>query len=291
MAGFGAPGLRLALLAAAATMLTVALAPAEPAAARWQPGPTTAPWQWQLQGQIDTSFAAPVYEVDGFDVGRDVIRRLHARGRKVICYLDIGAWENYRPDAGRYPRALLGRKYFGFPDERWLDIRKIRQLAPILKRRFNICKRKGFDAVEPDNLAGWENRTGFPLTRADQLRFNRWVADRVHARGMSVALKNDGRQVRQLVGDFDFAVVEQCFQYRECGQYRPFIEAGKAVFEAEYEIAPARFCPRARNLRFSAIRKGYDLFARPWRPCSAARQQSQRSGDSESIGPPGGLLW
>lgn len=271
--------------------MVVALALAGPAAARWQPQPTTAPWQWQLQGRIDTSLAAPVYEIDGFDVGGDVVRRLRARGRKVICYLDIGAWESYRPDADRYPRSLLGRKYFGFPDERWLDIRQIRLLAPILKRRFDICERKGFDAVEPDNLAGWENRTGFPLTGADQLRFNRWVADRVHARGMSVALKNDGRQARQLVASFDFAVVEQCFQYDECGQYLPFIKAGKAVFEAEYEIAPARFCPRARDLRFSAIRKGYDLYARPWRPCSPASQQRQRSGRSKSSGPPGGVRW
>jgi hypothetical protein len=84
---------------------------------------------------------------------------------------------------------------------------------------------------------------------------------------MAVALKNDGRQVRQLLGAFDFAVVEQCFQYRECGYYRPFVRHGKAVFEAEYELRPAQYCGRARALRFSAIRKSYDLRARPWRPC------------------------
>ena len=84
---------------------------------------------------------------------------------------------------------------------------------------------------------------------------------------MSVALKNDGEQARQLLASFDFAVVEQCFQYRECGLYSPFVEAGKAVFAAEYEIPPSRFCGQARALRFSAIRKAYDLFARPWEPC------------------------
>jgi hypothetical protein len=254
--------LRVAAITAAALVLA-----ADATQARWKPKPTAAPWQWQLQGRIDMSVRAPVYEVDGFDAPKSVVADLHRRGRKVICYLDIGAWESYRPDADDYPRSVLGAKYFGYPQERWLDIRRIRLLAPILEKRFDICKRKGFDAVEPDNLAGWENRTGFPLTRKDQLRFNRWVADRVHRQGMSVALKNDGRQARDLVGDFDFAVVEQCFQYRECAQYRVFIERGKAVFEAEYELSPSEFCPRARDLRFSAIAKGYDLFARPWRPC------------------------
>jgi hypothetical protein len=199
-----------------------------------------------------------------------VVRALHRRQRHVICYLDIGSWESYRPDAARFPEAVKGARYEGYPDERWLDIRRIGILAPLLRSRFDRCRRKGFDAVEPDNVNGYENRTGFPLTARDQLRFNRWVASEVHRRGMSVALKNDGPQVGALLGSFDFAVVEQCFQYRECGEYLPFVRAGKAVFEAEYEIAPSRFCAGARRFGFSAIGKGYDLYARPWRPCGAA---------------------
>lgn len=257
---------RVALPLALALVL---LAGAEPAAAqRWQPQPTTAPWQWQLQGRIDTSVRARVYEVDGFETPARTVARLHRLGRKVICYLDVGSWERYRPDRGRFPKSVLGKAYEGYPDERWLDIRRIGLLAPVLRRRFDRCRRKGFDAVEPDNVAGYENETGFPLTARDQLRFNRWVAREVQRRGMSVALKNDPEQVRRLVGRFDFAVVEECFAYEECGRYRPFIAAGKAVFSAEYEGSPASFCPAARRLRFSTIRKGYDLFARPWRPCA-----------------------
>jgi hypothetical protein len=248
--------------------LVVGSAATEPAAAaRWTPKPTTAPWQWQLQGKIDLSVPAPVYEVDGFETPRRTVARLHRLSRKVICYLDIGAWESYRSDAGAFPERVLGDVYFGYPDERWLDIREISTLAPILRRRFDICKRKGFDAVEPDNLAGYENETGFPLTGRDQLRFNRWVAREVHRRGMSVALKNDPAQVRRLVGDFDFAVVEECFAYDECEMFSPFVEAGKAVFTAEYEKPRSSFCPEAMELRFSTIKKGYDLFARPWQPC------------------------
>ena len=84
---------------------------------------------------------------------------------------------------------------------------------------------------------------------------------------MAVALKNDPRQAKELVGHFDFAVVEECFQYEECDLFKPFIEAGKAVFEAEYELPPSQFCAGAKELGFSAIRKGLELFAEPWKPC------------------------
>jgi hypothetical protein len=242
--------------------------PADAAAqGRWEPQPTTAPWQWQLQGKIDTSVPAAVYDVDGFEVSKRTVRKLHRLGRKVVCYLDVGSWENYRPDARQFPQSVIGRRYEGFPDERWLDVRRFHLFAKPLKHRFDLCAHKEFDAVEPDNLAGWENRTGFPIARQDQLRFNRWVAREVNARGMAVALKNDGSQAKELVGDFDFAIVEQCFQYEECGPYRTFVQNGKAVFEAEYELTPERFCPEASQIDFSSIGKSYDLFAQPWRPC------------------------
>lgn len=244
------------------------------AAARWHPPPTTTAWQWQLQGKLQPAAGATVYDVDGFESGAADVGAIHARGAKAICYLDVGSWENYRPDAGRFPKSVIGRRYEGFPDERWLDISRFRRFAPIMEKRIAMCAHKGFDAVEPDNVAGWENKTGFPLTRAEQLRYDRWIAAQVHRRGMAVALKNDPRQVRRLVGSFDFAIVEECFQYEECAFYKPFVEAGKAVFEAEYELAPAEFCPRAEALDFSAIRKGLELFARPWEPCDPSAEST-----------------
>jgi len=235
----------------------------------WRAIPTTAPWQWQLQGRIDTGVPACVFDVDGFETPAATVATLHRSGRIAVCYLDVGSWESYRPDAKRFPRSVIGRRYEGFPDERWLDVSGFHLFAPILERRFRLCARKGFDAVEPDNVAGWENRTGFHLTAADQLRFNSWVAARVHALGMAVALKNDPKQVPQLVGQFDFAIVEQCCQYRECDSYSPFVRSGKAVFEAEYELDPGDYCEAAKALGFSSIRKSYDLYAKPWRPCGS----------------------
>jgi hypothetical protein len=234
---------------------------------RWMPKPGIRTWQFQLQGKVDLSVKAPVYEVDGFDVAASTVRALQNRGRKVICYISVGSWENYRPDKGQFPKSVLGKRYDGYPDERWLDIRRYRLFSKPLVNRMRMCARKGFDAVEADNVAGYQNPTGFPLTAADQLEFNRWIARQAHRFGLSIGLKNDPDQVRRLVRNFDFAVVEQCFQYDECGRYSPFIRAGKAVFSVEYETPKSSFCPRARDLRFTAIGKEYDLFALPWRSC------------------------
>jgi hypothetical protein len=238
-----------------------------PGSRHWHPPARTAAWQWQLQGRIDPTVRAWAYDVDGFETSKSDVRTLHRHRRRAICYLDVGSWESYRPDADRFPAAVIGRVYEGFPDERWLDVSRFALFAKPLEARIQMCARKRFDAVEPDNLAGWENETGFEITGTEQLRFNRWIAKQVHARGMAVALKNDPRQVGQLVDSFDFAIVEECFQYEECGSYKPFVDRGKAVFEAEYELEPSQFCAAAAALGFSAIRKSYDLFAKPWEPC------------------------
>ena len=246
-------------LAVLASLLTAATLPAIP---------PNQSWQWQLQGKLDPGVPAAIFDVDGFDTTKAEVRELHQRGKEVICYLDVGSWESYRPDRDQFPAVVIGKRYEGFPDERWLDASRFRLFRAPLEARIAMCARKGFDAVEPDNLAGFENDTGFAISAADQLRFDRWIAAQVHRRGMAVALKNDPRQVPQLLASFDFAIVEECFQYEECGRFVPFVEAGKAVLEAEYELPPAAFCERAGALGFSAIRKSFDLRSEPWEPCS-----------------------
>ncbi|WP_274557609.1 endo alpha-1,4 polygalactosaminidase [Streptomyces spiramyceticus] len=232
---------------------------------RWQPKPGLT-WQWQLSGRLDPTVDVPVYDIDGFDQPASAVADLHRRGRKVICYLSTGAWEEFRPDAAKFPKSLLGRGN-GWKGERWLDIRRTDVLEPLMARRIGMCREKGFDAVEPDNMDGYRNRTGFPLTAADQLRYNRLIARLAHERGLAVGLKNDLDQIPQLVGDFDFAVNEQCAEYNECRKLVPFIKAGKAVFHVEYELPVGRFCPEARKLKLSSMLKKYELGV--WRkPCS-----------------------
>ncbi|WP_055695452.1 endo alpha-1,4 polygalactosaminidase [Streptomyces prasinopilosus] len=231
---------------------------------RWQPRPGT-DWQWQLSGRLDTSVDVPVYDIDGFDHSGDTVERLHRDGRKVICYLSTGAWEDFRPDADDFPASVIGRGN-GWEGERWLDIRRTDVLEPIMAERFDMCRDKGFDAVEPDLVEGYGHDTGFPLTGADQIRYNRMIADIAHERGLSVGLKNDLPQIPDLVDDFDFAVNEECAQYGECAALTPFIEAGKAVFHVEYAEPTGEFCAESRELGLSSMRKKPELGV--WRdPC------------------------
>src|SRR5262245_10438468 len=250
---------RLAVLVLVAV---AALAATGSADARWKPTVGTT-WQWQLDKPLDASVDAAVYDVDAFETRERQVEHLHGLGRRVVCYVNAGAWERFRADKEKFPASLLGRALDGWPGERWLDIRKLRVLAPIMKARIAKCARKGFDAVEPDDVDGYQNRSGFPLSGSDQLRYNRWFANQAHKVGLSVALKNDLGQVKALVPSFDFAIVEECFQYRECNRAVPFVEAGKAVLETEYKLPRSEFCAKAESLGFSAMRKRLSLG--PWR--------------------------
>ena len=218
----------------------------------WAPAPTTT-WQWQLSGPLDPSVPAQLYDVDLFETPASTVAELHARGARVVCYFSAGSTTGNGP--------LAGKRLEGWPDERWLDIRRLDVLGPVIERRLDLCARKGFDGVEPDNVDGYANRSGFPLRAAHQLRFNRFLAREAHERGLSIGLKNDLDQVRALEPHFDWALNEQCFEYRECDRLEPFTKAGKAVFVAEYALAPEAFCPAARAAGFMAMRKPLELGA------------------------------
>ncbi|WP_328621693.1 endo alpha-1,4 polygalactosaminidase [Streptomyces sp. NBC_00354] len=233
------------------------LSPAPAPGERWQPKPGVS-WQWQLTGKLDTSVKAAVYDVDGFTTTREQVAELNKAGRRTVCYLSTGAWEDFRPDAGAFPKTMLGEGN-GWEGERWLDIRRLAELEPLIAKRFDMCRAKGFDAVEPDNMDGYRNKSGFPLTADDQLKYNRLIAKLAHDRGLAVGLKNDLDQIPQLVGDFDFAVNEQCAEYDECERLTPFIAAGKAVFHVEYESRIGQWCGRSQELELSSLQKKYEL--------------------------------
>ncbi|WP_327362968.1 endo alpha-1,4 polygalactosaminidase [Streptomyces sp. NBC_01296] len=250
------------------------LSPAPAPGARWQPKPGVS-WQWQLTGKLDTSVKAAVYDVDGFNTTKEQVDGLKKAGRRTVCYLSTGAWEDFRPDADAFPKEMLG-KGNGWEGERWLDIRRLTELEPLMAKRFDMCHDKGFDALEPDNMDGYRNDTGFPLTADDQLKYNRMIAKLAHDRGLAVGLKNDLDQIPQLVGDFDFAVNEQCAEYDECERLTPFITAGKAVFHVEYEGKLAQWCGRSQELRLSSLQKKYELDA--WRQFCPPKDKDKDKG-------------
>lgn len=234
-----------------------------PTPTRWHP-PKDTLWQIQFNGDLDLTVPADLYDLDLFETDSATVAALHAQGRRVICYLNAGAWEDWRPDADRFPPQVIGNDYAGWPGEKWLDIRRLDLLAPILHTRLDLCAAKSFDGVDPDNVDGYTNETGFPLTAADQLAFNRWLAEEAHARGLSIGLKNDPKQAHDLAPVFDWALTEDCFAEDWCADLTPFLEAGKSILAIEYTDrihSLERFCPPAHSLGISLILKHRGLDA------------------------------
>ena len=145
---------------------------------------------------------------------------------------------------GRVP-GRRDRRLDGWSGERWLDIRKAAwpKFAPIVWRRLDLAKSLGCDAVEPDQNNPVGNNPGFPITLADQKAWYLEVARQAHLRGLSVGMKNGIETVdADTVAAFDWALNEECFQYHECDLMKPFVDAGKAVFQVEYKLTTTSFC-------------------------------------------------
>lgn len=237
---------------------TLMTSPASSSNAWWQPA-VGLTWQWQLsEPPVDTSVDAEVYDIDIFDNDAAVVEELHAMGRKVIGYVNVGSWEDWRPDKDQFPQKVLGNDYEGWPGEKWLDIRRVDLLAPIMRARLDICQAKGFDAVEPDNMEIHGNDSGFSITYQDQRNYALWLADEAHQRGLAIGIKNAADQVEDLIDHFDFAIIEDYFFYDWYEKMLPFIRAGKPVFAAEYDDTGVDFpaaCENAKKLGFSIIQK------------------------------------
>ncbi len=226
----------------------------------WYKPNTQTTWQWQLSGTVNTSYAVDLYDIDLFDSSSTLIETLHTQGKKVICYFSAGSYEEWRSDSGSFPTEVLGNELDGWAGERWLDIRSP-ALKSIMQARLDLAKTKGCDGVEPDNVDGYTNETGFSLTGDAQLTYNRFLASEAHSRGLSIGLKNDLDQIKTLEPYFDFAVNEQCHEYDECVMMRPFIDNDKPVFNAEYaqryvdntNHAREQLCQDAQDIKFQTL--------------------------------------
>ena len=282
----------LVLLLVLATRITLLVTPSVGLAANlpniWHPKPG-ATWYWQLSGTVDTSVSAEVYDVDLFDNTKQLSDELHEKGHKAICYVNVGAYEDWREDSYKFTtdrkepesdgsnldRNIVRNSYEGWNGEYWLNIRK-KKVRGIMKERFEECKRKGFDGVEPDNIDSYDpsEKTGFNITQEDQINYDEWLAETAHSFGLSIGLKNDSGNAEDLVDTFDWALTEDFFAQDWCKNMKPFIEEGKAVLAAEYtdQMNPTTFtdtvCNQVQQMKFSAILLNRDLNGKPTAECS-----------------------
>lgn len=218
-------------------------------------------WQIQYSGEMDYSLDVDLFNLDLFNTDVQTIAGLRDRGIFVMCYFSAGSHEDWRPDADEFPVETLGKPMQGWEGETWLDIRQLDALKPVMESRLDMAAAKGCDGVDPDNVNGYENETGFPLTYNDQLAFNVFLSNAAHERGLLIGLKNNIFQVDDLQPSFDWAINEECFHLNECGLLLPFIEARKPVFIIDYGLIPWSFCKQANELNFNLINKHRGLGA------------------------------
>lgn len=200
-----------------------------------------------------------------FDSNISLIKKLKDNGKKVICYFSAGSYEDWREDKDLFPKSAMGKTMDGWENEKWLDISN-KDLEPIMSARLDLAVQKGCDGVEPDNVDGYTNDTGFSLTSSEQLKYNKFIANEAHKRALSVGLKNDLEQIVKLEPYFDFSINEQCHEYNECDKMKPFIDANKPVFNVEYEnkykyndTLKNNMCKNSAKLKFKTLILPLDL--------------------------------
>lgn len=246
----------------------------------WNPPLGNQPWQWELSHPLRLSNAsdmgtddllpngrrapAPViYDIDGIINPRSTITALHAIGKHVVCYIEVGAAGNYYSagDEGlatTYYQQLqragdFGRKVPGYP-EYYLNINSATTVSIIESMISEQCASKGFDAVETDIDEEYNDDSGFTITKADQEAYMTTLADYMHGLGLAWFIKNPDDTGDSYATDMeplaDAVLTEQCNQYDTCNLLSAYV-GHKAVFDAEYRLKPSKFCGKDLTLGFN----------------------------------------
>ncbi len=294
-----------------------------------------------VTGGYPSPGSANIWDTDMFaDSGTDggvptgpspVVQALHAAGKYSICYIEAGA-QQAEPDSSNFAPADYTNgsspqttEMQGWPGEYWYDIRGFAtyaagdpstltgaavNIAAGLARRIDDCAIEGQDAVEPDDLDGYDNpsQTGAPgggwgLTQADSAGFERWLAYTAHTDGLAIFQKNDPADASVDEPLFDGMIIEECNVDNDpCagsgGDATPYLAAGKPVLNAEYTQdgeATAKFCPGDTAAGIIGALFDVDLGGKTYEPCAPVGHVTSggigvgggSSGPAGSV-PPGG---
>jgi len=219
-------------------------------------------WDWQLDEPFDLSRPKSIMNLDAENHSARQIAALKARGVFTICYLSVGTVEDWRPDRGVFPAAVIGKRLGNWPGERYVDIRRRDILLPIMAARMDKCRAKGFDAIEPDNMDVFDNDSGFALSANDAVAYVRALAQIAHRKGLRIGQKNVPGLTGHLIRSMDFVIVEDCYDQGWCQYVLPYAQAGKPVLAAEYTDTGVDFaaaCRWGQGKGISFILKDRDL--------------------------------
>ncbi len=258
-------------VAVVATLVGVSSATRAGAATWWIPPLGNQPWQWELShplnlhsardmGTTDTlpngepAPAPVIYDIDGIINPSSTVSALHAMGKRVVCYVEVGAAGDYYSAAEEgipvtyfaqlKAAGVLGKREAGYP-EYYLNIRSASTLYIVASMIATQCAAKGFDAVETDIDEEYTNATGFPLTKASEEAYMTLLANFMHGLGLAWWIKNPDDTGDSYAADMyplaDAVLTEQCNQYGTCDLLAPYV-GHKAIFNAEYSAKTSSFC-------------------------------------------------
>ncbi len=219
-------------------------------------------WDWQLSEPFDLTRDVDVFALDADNVTKAQIKTIKSRGTKTVCYVSVGTAEDFRDDISKFPANVMGKTLSNWASERYLDIRKLSVLLPIMTKRFEHCAAMGFDAVEADNLDVYSNDSGFKLTDKDTIRYAKELVKIAKILNLEIAQKNLVELIPELEEFFDFIMVENCFAQNLCDKLKPYLDAGKIVLDAEYVEEKVDFLKACKELSgrgISLILKNWDL--------------------------------
>ncbi|SDL96765.1 endo alpha-1,4 polygalactosaminidase [Pedobacter antarcticus] len=231
----------------------------------WQPKAGMS-FDWMLDDlQPGASFTSEIVDVDAFTTSAAQVATLHAQGKKVIAYISVGTIENDRPDVNLLPADVIGKVYPEWPNERWLNIKKLDKLKPWLNSRINMILKKGFDAIEPDDLDSYSNETGFKITLNDTKLYCDYLIKLAHENGLGIGQKNVQELSVEYSTKFDWVLTEDAFDQGWLKDVKSYIDLNKPVFVVEYtdKISEKTFadevCPASQILKYTAVLKHRNL--------------------------------
>jgi hypothetical protein len=275
----------------------------------WRPsdsGPNEGPeLQWELDHALNVRSAKDmgrgarnaagrvaanptVYDIDAIDNPASTVRALHRLHDKVICYIEIGAAGNYYSASQEGLRVTyyqqlaragdLGKSVAKYP-ERYLNINASSTLRIIKSMILRQCSAKGFDAVEPDIDDSYTDATGFRITEADNIRYDRALGAYAHRLGLAWGQKNgdqDASFSAALEPTTDFLLDEECNFYQACRIVAPpYLKARKLVLNAEYTNDWGRH-PQADLRKFCAADEAAGIDGTLFAPALAGQRNPCR---------------
>jgi len=211
--------------------------------------PLLTPFYTQLTGTLNFNTGAKVYIVDLFETSIETIAFLKSKNISVVCNFSAGTVETWNADYSEFPSESIGNP-INSSSEKYIDIRNT-QVRLIMLKRLDLARAKGCLGVDMDNMDGYGNKTGFPITPQLQIEYNSILAYAAHDRRLFAGFHNAAEIVPTLVNSYDFAYVEECFSYNECESYKAFTDNNKPTFVTEYKSLSSPLCQLAETLGIS----------------------------------------